>query len=80
MMDGYHMTGWGWFGMATMVIVAIIIVGVVVWAVNVRRTTDAHPHERSAREQLDARLASGEIDAQEYRERLDALLGNPTRT
>jgi uncharacterized membrane protein len=80
MMDGYHMTGWSWFDMAAMVIVAVAIVGLVVWAVNARRATDAQPHEPSAREQLDARLAVGEIDAKEYRERLDALLGNHART
>ena len=43
MMDGYHMTGWAWFSMATMVIVAIAIAGVVVWAVNVTLPTDLQP-------------------------------------
>jgi hypothetical protein len=44
MMHGDHTTDWGWLGMATMVIVAVAIVGVVVWAINVRRATDARPH------------------------------------
>jgi hypothetical protein len=45
------------------------IVALVVWAVARRPEL----RDLSAREQLDARLASGAIDTQEYRERLDAL-------
>jgi putative membrane protein len=75
MMDGYDMNGWGWFGMTMMVIVTVAVVGLVVWAI-ARRPGDLQTREPSAREQLDARLARGEIDTQEYRERLEALSGH----
>ncbi len=80
MMSGYDMSGWSWFGMAVMVIVAVAIVGVVVWALIARCLPDRQLHEASARERLDARLAVGEIDPQEYRDRLDALGGNHAGT
>jgi uncharacterized membrane protein len=69
MMNGYDMNGWAWAGMALMALAIVAIVALVVWAI-VRR-----PELRDvpAREQLDARLASGAIDTQEYRKRLDAL-------
>jgi putative membrane protein len=74
MMNGYDMNGWGWVGMTLMAVVTVAIVGLVVWAI-VRRPGDPQVHEPSARQQLDARLARGEIDAPEYRERLEALSG-----
>jgi putative membrane protein len=74
MMDGYDMNGWGWFGMAMMVIVTVAIVGFVFWAI-ARQPRDPQ-QQASAREQLDARLARGDIDTQEYRERLEALSGH----
>jgi hypothetical protein len=37
MMNQYEMNGWGWFGMATIVIAAVAIVGGVVWAITARR-------------------------------------------
>ncbi len=73
-MHGYDMNGWGWLGMTLMVLVTIAIVGLVIWVV-ARRPGGGPGREPSAREQLDARLARGEIDTQEYRERLDALSG-----
>jgi uncharacterized membrane protein len=77
MMDGYDMNGWGWFAMLTMVIVTAAVAGLVVWAI-AARTGSLPQRELSAREQLDARLAQGEIDTQEYRERLEALSGHRT--
>lgn len=73
-MDGYDMNGWGWLGMTLMVLVTVAIVGLVIWVV-ARRPGEMQARDPSAREQLDARLARGEIDTQEYRERLDALSG-----
>jgi uncharacterized membrane protein len=71
-MNGYDMNGWDWGGMTLMVVVTIVIVGLVVWAIT-RRPGEPQARALSAREQLDARLASGAIGTQEYRERLDAL-------
>jgi uncharacterized membrane protein len=71
MMNGYDMNGWGWVGMTLMAVVTVAIVGLVVWAIS----RQSQPRDLSAREQLDARLASGAIDTQEYRKRLDALGG-----
>ena len=73
MMNGYDMNGWGWLGMTLMVVVTVAIVGLIIWAI-VRRPGELRA-AAPAREHLDARLAGGEIDTQEYRERLDALSG-----
>jgi putative membrane protein len=72
MMNGDEMNGWGWVGMSLMAVVTIAIVGLVVWVI-ARRPGEPQVHAPSAREQLDARLASGAIDTEEYRKRLDAL-------
>jgi uncharacterized membrane protein len=74
MMDGYDMNSWGWLCMTLMVLGTAAIVGLAIWVV-ARRPGELRAGERSAREQLDARLARGEIDTHEYRERLDALSG-----
>ncbi len=68
-MGGYDMNGWGWAGMVLMALVTVAIVAVVVWAVARRPQS----RDLSAREQLDARLASGAIDPREYRERAGCL-------
>jgi uncharacterized membrane protein len=72
MMDGYDMNGWGWFGMAMMVIVVIALAGAVVWGITARRIGDPR-HDSPARELLDSRLARAEIDTPEHRELIDAL-------
>ena len=72
MMNGYDMNGWGWAGMTIIAFAALSIVALVAWGI-ARRPRDPQAHEASAREQLDARLASGAIDTREYRDRLDAL-------
>ena len=71
-MNGYDMNGWGWVGMTLMAVVTVAIVGLVVWAI-ARRPGGPQTHASPAREQLDARLASGAIDTEEYDKRLDAL-------
>jgi uncharacterized membrane protein len=73
MMDGYGMSGWGWLGMAAMLIVGIALVTCIVWVVTARRPAAPYPQQASVRELLDASLARGEITPGEYRERLDAL-------
>jgi putative membrane protein len=74
MMNGYHMNGWGWAGMTLMAIIVVAILGLV-WVV-ARRAAEPSVRATTAREQLDARLARGEIDVQEYRDRLVALSGH----
>lgn len=60
-----------------LVIITLAIIGGVFWIA-------VRPHQPggplSAREQLETRLAQGEIDAQEYRERLEALSGHGAGT
>lgn len=70
-MTGYDMDGCGWAGMTLTAVITIAILGLV-WIISSRH---GEPRVRAstAREQLDARLARGEIDPQEYRERLEAL-------
>jgi putative membrane protein len=76
-MNGHH---W-WRGLIAVVVLAAII-GVVVWAV-VRVTSHrrpsadstASPGRMSAEDVLADRLARGEIDTEEYRQRLSALRG-----
>jgi uncharacterized membrane protein len=63
--NGYGMNGWGWAGMTLMAVLTIAIVGLVVWAV----TSDRRSRSRDL---LNGRLASGEVSAEEYRERLEA--------
>jgi uncharacterized membrane protein len=72
MMDRYDMSGWGWVGMTVTAVVAVAIVGLIVWAI-ARRPDGTQGRASKAREQLDMRLACGEIGAEEYRERLDDL-------
>lgn len=71
MMNGYGMDGWGWAAMTLAGGAVLVLLGFVVWAI--LRQPSWSPHEASAREQLDARLASGAIGTQEYRERLEAM-------
>jgi putative membrane protein len=78
-------TGAHWWMWATGLLVAVVLVGLVVWAV-VRVTTQGARAgggtsggtgggNRSADEILAERFARGEIDAEEYRQRRSALRG-----
>jgi len=77
MMPGYDVNGWGWFGMALMMMVAVAIVGLVV-SVIARRLGEPQLRGLSVGEQLDARLVQGEIDTKHYRDRLERK-GLPAR-
>lgn len=76
--DGWydHMAGWDggwmWFWGMLMMLGWVVIIAMAVWLVqrsqDSRRSTSGR-----AREILDERYARGEIDAQEYRERLDHM-------
>jgi putative membrane protein len=76
-----HMNGaWGW-GMATVMILAVVaIVALVVWLVRSTHVSHGPAHPAAAppetpTEILDRRLARGEIAPEEHRERLAALSG-----
>jgi uncharacterized membrane protein len=65
------MHGWGSAGTALITVAVLVLVWVVV-----RRVAELSERVSTAREQLDARLARGEIDTEEHRERLEALSGH----
>lgn len=76
----YDGNDWAWWWMIPMMLVMIVAVAGVVWAVvwAIVRTTapsgeTKKEHEPTPDEILARRLASGEIDADEYHARLDAL-------
>ena len=73
MMPGYGggMGGFGWMAMSLGWLVFLALVGTVVWLV-VRTTTPAND-KGGAREILSQRYARGEIDDQEYQQRLRTL-------
>jgi putative membrane protein len=79
MYDTDHMTTGGWIlGSVMMVLLIALVVIAVVWLVRWSATTGrpSAPHGgESAREVLDRRFASGEIDDEEYR-RLRAALSD----
>jgi putative membrane protein len=73
-----HMTGWGWAMMSFWSLLWIMLVVGLVWAVvqwsrGSGPTPPAPESGKSAREVLDQRLASGEIDIDEYQARRAAL-------
>jgi putative membrane protein len=73
-----HMNGWGWTMMVVWSFVWIGFLGVAAWfAIHWIRggqasTTPPAP-TKTAREVLDERLARGDIDPEEYRQRRSAL-------
>ncbi|MEN8233614.1 MAG: SHOCT domain-containing protein [Actinomycetota bacterium] len=72
-----HMSGFGWGMMGFGWFVGLLVVGVLVWAIvqaTPRRSdTATRTVTASAETILADRFARGEIDADEYRRRLDAL-------
>jgi putative membrane protein len=72
-----HDIGWaGWLAMAFgmggfWILVALLVVGLV------RSGRPASPGSTDPREILERRLARGEIDVEEYQQRLDALIKAP---
>ncbi|GAT71025.1 membrane protein [Planomonospora sphaerica] len=84
---GWHehgMSGWGWLAMSIgMVIVwALIIAGtaVVFRYLGTAQRTAAPPAGPSPQDLLAERFARGEIDAEEYRSRLETLRGGGAST
>ena len=70
-------TGWWIVMMLAMVVFWVAVIAGIVWLVRTA-AGGAAPHHLSARERLDERLANGEIDIDEYRDRLGALEGTST--
>lgn len=72
-----HMDGWGaggWAMMIGMVLFWALVIVVIVWLVR-SQSWGAHHHPDSPLDLLDRRFASGEITADEYRERRSILRG-----
>lgn len=80
--DGYGMSGWMWVWGAALIIGALALAGGLMWAIV---ATTAPPRaaagptatesagSTSARWILDQRYARGELDTDEYRERVQTL-------
>lgn len=85
--DGYGMNAWMWLWGAVLIIGMLVLIGGLVWAIVAttadRRTapypTNPNPIDpdaagpASARQILDQRYARGELDTDEYRQRLETL-------
>jgi putative membrane protein len=84
---GYGMGGWMWLWGAGLIILVLLLVGGLVWAMVAatanrptpagdRPVDGARPAPAStARQILEERYARGELDTEEYRERLQTLAG-----
>ena len=73
MMNGYAMSGWGWLLMTLGMLGFWALVAVVAIAL-LRRPGQSDQQPRPGAEEILAqRLARGEIDADEYRQRLQTL-------
>lgn len=79
MMNGYAMSGWGWLLMTLGVLGFWALVAVFVVAL-FRRSDQPDQQPRVGPEEILAqRLARGEIEADEYRQRLQTLQGSTSR-
>jgi putative membrane protein len=65
------MHSWGWAGMAGGLIFWAVVIALVAWFVSTHRSGSSS--RESASELLDRRLASGEIDLDEYNRRRAAM-------
>lgn len=66
--------GWSWGWMVVGMVMMIGFWALVAWViVMVVRRPDGRPSARDAEEILDERFARGDLDADEYRQRRDAL-------
>ncbi|MCK2220979.1 SHOCT domain-containing protein [Actinomadura sp. ATCC 31491] len=76
---GYdHMSGWGYLimGLSTVLFWGLVITAIVMAARYVSRNARAGaPPQQSPEDVLAQRFARGEIDAEEYRSRLETLHG-----
>ena len=67
--------GWGWSGWLFMTLTMLVFWGAIAWIVVtlVRRSSGSRGAAPSAEQILAERFARGEIDAEEYRRRLETL-------
>ena len=73
-MDGWNMTGWGWGWMSLVTVVGIVVIALVGWTVaRDAGSRSVHTEEDPALAVLRRRLASGEIDEDEFTRRRAAL-------
>lgn len=76
-MMGGQWTDVGWWGMGTAmvawVLLLAVIIGLVVWVMNLMQTNTNDRRGESSEEVLRRRFASGDIDAEEYERRLAVL-------
>jgi putative membrane protein len=74
-----HMNSSGWQMMVFWLLIWIVFLGMIAWSVvqwtrnNSQASAPSRPPSKSARELLNDRLARGEIDLDEYEQRLKAL-------
>ncbi len=75
--DGIGMSGWLWVWTVALIVgVLVLIAGLVVAMVAVGARRPAPPGETlKARDVLDQRYARGELDSEEYQERVRTLAG-----
>jgi putative membrane protein len=84
-MYGWHHGVWGWWWMPAMMLLTLVVVVVFVWVlVSWARTNQPGPpgpqtHRPGPEEILAERFARGELDANEYRERLAVMREDASR-
>jgi putative membrane protein len=76
---GDGISGWGFALMTVSMILfwGLVTFGVIALVRNLSRGDGSVPARPTAEQMLAVRFARGEVDAQEYRERLDALRDGP---
>ena len=67
------MDGWMWLWGTLMMLAFVVAVAIVVWALVRSTQPRAQPGSERARDVLAERYARGEIDSDEYRERLETI-------
>jgi len=80
MMNGYAMSGWGWLLMTLGMLGFWALVAVVTVALLRRPGQPDQQLRPGAEEILGQRLARGELDPEEYRQRLQTLQETTSRT
>jgi putative membrane protein len=80
MMNGYAMSGWGWLLMTLGMLGFWALVAVVAVALLRRPDQPDQQPRLNPEEVLAQRLARGEIDLEEYRQRLQTLQETTNRT